>query len=263
MRLTERDIQILLKLNWCYWLNTTQIRRYFFQGTTLRTINKRLKLLVDEGYIFSHQPSKTEEYFFRLANKGRTILLERTDLDKSDVHVPRKLPTQLKHFATLNDLRWYCDQAILKMRGKLNFFYIDRELKSMFNSSILIPDILLKFSIEQSHLQHRYVFAIEYDAGTENPQYFGRDKVKKYYEAIDGGHPFISNNDLIIIVFADTRKRVVQLIRHSLKFLNKQLRFLFGSLEDLIEHDDLFAEIYIDPQQEFANKKDLMCSIFS
>ena len=50
MRLTERDIQILLKVNECMWLSTSQIKRYFFQDNTMRAVNKRLRSLLSDCF---------------------------------------------------------------------------------------------------------------------------------------------------------------------------------------------------------------------
>ena len=113
----------------------------------------------------------------------------------------------------------------------------------------------------QDGIDQRYIIALEYDAATENPQYFGRDKVKKYCQAFDNSHPIISHNNFQVITFADTRKRIVQLIRHSVKFINERMKFLFASIEDLKEYGDFLADIYIDPQRCNLNDEKIMCSI--
>ena len=114
---------------------------------------------------------------------------------------------------------------------------------------------IFSFSLNQTESNSRRIWAIEYDAGTENPQYFGRDKVKKYEDAYDKGHPIFTNNDFQIITFADNRKRIVQLIRHSIKFFNKRMNYLFASIEDLEEQGNIFTNIYIDPQKFNAEGK--------
>jgi hypothetical protein len=260
MRLTDRDIKILLKVNDCYWLSTMQLKRYFFPGTTLRAVNKRLKLLADQDYLFGQQPSRSEEYYFRLRNKGRNVLIEKANLNADDIRLPQKLPTQLKHFSTLNDLRWHCEQSILAIQGQLKFFFIDRELKSMFPGTRIIPDILSSFAIGRNNTKQRILIAIEYDAGTENPQYFGRDKLQSYAERTYHGHAPLGHEELIVLIFADTRKRIVQLIRHSMRYLDCQCSFFFGALEDLKERNSIFAEIYINPARKIGLNNKPMCS---
>ncbi|GEM_PF-2175858 len=246
MRLTDRDIDILRKINECSWLSTKQIKRCFFETTTKRAVNKRLRLLVDAGYLFCDRNSSTEEYFFRLGVKARQIL-EEHGLESDGIYIPRTLPVQLKHFSTINDLRWYAEQAIQKKNGILDFFFVDRELKGMLGNSLVIPDALLSFTLGQGSMMKRNVVALEYDAATENPQYFGRDKVRKYVLEFVNRNGVFATENLRVLVFADSRKRIVQLIKHSMKFLDKQVKFLFGSLEDLEQYGDLFATIFIDP----------------
>ena len=131
---------------------------------------------------------------------------------------------------------------------------------SLLDNSAVIPDILLGFSTTQPDKKHQYLIAVEYDAGTENPQYFGRDKVKKYADALHTGHPLFSNQNLRVIVFADSRKRILQLIRHSMKFLDSCMGFLFGALDDLRFKEDFFAEIYIDPFRNKTPEENVLCS---
>ena len=78
MRLTDRDINILLKVHQCGWLSTRQIKRYFFANATDRAVTKRLRLLSDNGYVYVKQRARTEQSYFRLGNKGRIVLAEQT-----------------------------------------------------------------------------------------------------------------------------------------------------------------------------------------
>lgn len=246
MRLTDRDIDILRKVNECSWLSTKQIKRNFFETTTKRAVNKRLRLLVDVGYLFCDRTSSTKDYFFRLGVKARQIL-EEHGLESDGIYIPRTLPVQLKHVSIINDLRWYAEQSIQKKNGNLDFFFVDRELKGMLGNSLVIPDALLSFTLGQGSMMKRSVVTLEYDAATENPQYFGRDKVRKYALAFASRNGIFATEGLRVVVIADSRKRIVQLIKHSMKFLDKQIKFLYGSLEDLEQHSDLFATIFIDP----------------
>lgn len=260
MRLTGRDIQMLLKVNECQWLSTSQIKRYFFALTTNRAVNKRMKVLVDEGYLCCGRTSSTEDYFFRISQKAKSLLVEH-GLDADSIHVPHRLPVQLKHFAAINDLRWHAEQSIRKHQGVLEFFFADRELKGVLGASPVIPDALLGFKLNREHLVQQHVVALEYDAAAENPQYFGRDKVSKYISAIERRDGVFATPDLRVVVFADSRKRIVQLIRHSIKFLNGRSMFLFGSLEDLEREGDLFAPIFIDPARVGGSERERLVSL--
>jgi hypothetical protein len=249
MQLTDRDIQILKKVNECLWLSTSQIKRCFFADTTTRAVSKRLRLLVDAKWLSCERASSTDEYFYKLGSQGRDVLTEKVGIDSEGIRIARQLPTQLKHFSTINDLRWYFELAIQKESGALEFFFVDRELKSLLADSAIIPDVLVSFTIGESGQMKKYIVAVEYDAGTENPQYFGRDKVKRYSETFRDGKLISGAPDLRVVVFADTRARIVQLIRYSMKFLRKDRIFLFASLEDLSKGFGLRDYIFVNPQQ--------------
>lgn len=261
MRLTERDIQILQKVNECLWLSTTQLKRYFFPSTTLYAVNKRLKILADQGYLACKRLSKTEEYHFRVGITGKSVLIEWTGMDSRDIVIPRQFPAQLKHFSTLNDLRWFCETAIQNIRGQLHFFLMDRDIKRLLPDSRVVPDALFRFAIPLQGNLKEYLVAVEYDAGTENPQYFGRDKIKKYVQAMVEDYSIFARPDLHVVTFADTRKRIVQLIRHSIKFMHSDMNFLFVSMDDLVEKGDLFANIFVNPHHLENSNGTILCSL--
>lgn len=127
---------------------------------------------------------------------------------------------------------------------------------------MVIPDALLGFSHSEKGFKRQFIIAIEYDAGTENPQYFGRDKVQKYGNELQVGNPIFSNKGFQVLVFADTRRRIFQLLKHSYKFLQKDLQFFFASMEDLAESGNLFAPIFISPEKSFVTDKLILCSAF-
>ncbi|MCA9731894.1 MAG: replication-relaxation family protein [Deferribacteres bacterium] len=245
MRLTKRDYEMLWRINQCMWLSTTQLKREFFPDTTDRAIQKRLKVLVGQGFLFAKQRSLTEEQFFRLGSKARQALIDNFGIGHKAVQIPRAFPTQLKHFSTLNDIRWYLERSVAQRKSELSFIYVDKELKRLMKEALIIPDILCSFMLTDQ----KFVLAIEYDAGTENPQYFGRDKVKKYVRELDAGMGIFGYPQICVLVFADTRQRILSLIQSSLKFLNQKSPFYFASLEDLQKQNDLLAEIYINPAE--------------
>jgi hypothetical protein len=261
MRLTERDLHILLKVHECYWLSTQQIKRYFFVGATNRAVNKRLRLLADNRFLDCQRISPVDEFYFKLGVTGKVVLESHPTLNHIDIKVPRRFPAQLHHFSMLNDLRWYVEKSVQKKSGQLEFFLVDRELKGFLKDSPVIPDALVSFTLGSNVFNNRYVVAIEYDSGTENPQFFGRDKVRKYYESIQRGLDLFNYQNFKVLVFADYRRRIVQLISHSMKFLDPRLKFLFGSFSDLNDCGNLFSDIFIDPQQCDMTKGYRPCSL--
>ncbi|MCI0550228.1 MAG: replication-relaxation family protein, partial [Anaerolineae bacterium] len=183
MRLTERDLHILKKVYECRWLSTRQIKRYFFPNTTDRAVNKRLRLLVDARYLFCDRSSRTDEYFFRIGTQGHMVLDEVLNAASTEISMPRRLPSQLEHFAKLNDVRFYCEAACQRTGGVFESFWVDQELKGVLgNDSPIIPDALWSFQMPGSDGIRRVLIAFEY-AHTETVRYFG-SKVKRYDGAV-------------------------------------------------------------------------------
>lgn len=139
---------------------------------------------------------------------------------------------------------------------------MDKELKGLLKGYTIVPDALLSFKMGDNDSQKRFIIAIEYDAGTENPQYFGRDKIKKYCEEMKAGKPIFSDEAFRVLVFADTRKRILSLIRYSMKFLDKMSPFYFASMEDLSEHGNIFSPMFIAPAKLTTQETDVLSSAF-
>jgi len=45
LRLTDRDVRMLVKCGICRWLTTDQLRRLYFPKATLNAVQKRLRKL--------------------------------------------------------------------------------------------------------------------------------------------------------------------------------------------------------------------------
>jgi len=65
-----------------------------------------------------------------------------------------------------------------------------------------------------------------------------------------------------VLVIADNRKRIAQLIRYSFKFLNSKLRVLFCALEDIHVSENLFNAVFIDPQLAKIANSNYLCTLF-
>lgn len=249
------------RIDQCRWLSTTQIKREFFTESSMQAVNKRLKILTDAGYLYAHQPSPTEECYFRLARLGKTALMNYSDTDNDQIQLVRNFPKQLKHFSSINDIRWFCEKSIAQIDEQMKFFFCDYELKGLLQSSTIIPDALLCFEQKNESKITEMLFAIEYDAGTENPRYFGRDKVKKYHEEYADGNALFQHSYFKILVFADTRQRVLSLFKSSLPFLDGSLSFYFAALDDLQQSQNIFDRIYISQRCLKHGNENILCAI--
>jgi len=262
MQIRERDIKILMKVNECRWLATSQLKRYFFSNATTRAVSKRLNLLVKAGFLNCNRQSYVDEYYYQLGTKCRQLLLDNTEISAENLVIPRSFPKQLNHLSKINDIRWYVENSLKEVNGELHFFLVDRDLKGLLRNSLVIPDILLSFKFDSSGKALSFKGAVEYDSGTENPQYFGRDKIKKYYEMISSERQIFNTPGLQVLVIADSRRRIAQLIKYSFKFLNSNLKVLFCAMEDIQVSKNLFNVAFIDPQLIKGATANYMCTLF-
>ena len=244
-RLTDRDLEIFQKLSLTKWLSTTQILNWFFPGKSKNAVNKRLRKLVKAHYLYCTRRSSTEDYYFRLTSKGINMLKELADFSLEEMSIPKRLPQNLEHFSAINDLRYYFEKGTEKIKGKIFFFIPEDDLKKLNLSLPVIPDALVRIKVFDRYLS----LALEYDGGTENPGFFAKNKVKGYLKAID---LFSELKDLRILVFAKDIRRVISLMRQTIKYLPSKARFLFSPLENL---DDIFSSIFLDPFDFFEKAK--------
>ena len=145
--ITKRDEQLFIKLNRAAWLTTSQIGRYFFPDKTANAINKRMRKLAKESYLYPDRKSSTEEYLYRLTSKSKQYLLMHTPLEPENITVPKRLPQNLKHFSRINDLRSYIEMSVKSQSGHMILFSTDREIKSIVPNSLIIPDAIARFKI--------------------------------------------------------------------------------------------------------------------
>jgi hypothetical protein len=113
VRLTERDLKLLLKLNAAGWLTTRQIRSWFFQDRSTNAVCKRLRRLAASRYLAMLRTSSTEQVLYRLATRGKLALIEHTACEEADISIPSQLPRKIRHFAAINDLR-LCFEGLAK-----------------------------------------------------------------------------------------------------------------------------------------------------
>jgi hypothetical protein len=264
--LTDRDLQIIQKLNAAGWLTTRQIRDYFFPGKSTNAVSKRLRKLIEGNYLAMARTSSTEQGLYRLAGQGKLALLEQMECSEKEVSIPTHLPRKIKHFTATNDLRFYFENNIEGAGAQLLYFFGgDRELgryyehpHSISDSVIvllrgykIIPDALAKISTNYEGNTRELSLAIEYDAGTEHAAFFGRTKIKQYAAL------FAQNQDIVgdfkVLTFADRTARIVGLMREAVKHLPPQHVFYFALLEKLAQRGWATSEIFLDPYDFFTS----------
>src|SRR3989441_12084343 len=101
VRLTDRDLRMLVKLAVCRWLATTQIQRLYFPKATLNAVQKRLRKLSDAGYLRSYREHPTAEAVHALGPKGKPLVEEKG----IEAAVSAEVPQQLEHLLGVNEMR--------------------------------------------------------------------------------------------------------------------------------------------------------------
>jgi len=131
MRLTDRDRDILQKLERYKWLTTSQIQRLFFPGVSLDPVRKRLRKLAAAKCLRSYQRHQMAEMLHGLG----------------------KPPKQIEHLIGINDIR------LAAAKDNPSFFYAYWELPAFGWDYPIVPDAVSRVDGK--------LYLVEYDTGTE------------------------------------------------------------------------------------------------
>jgi hypothetical protein len=263
IRISERDLRIFRKLNAAGWLTTKQICNYFFPDRSLNTVSKRLRKLVAARYIAIARVGSTEQALYRLAGQGKLALIEHSGLDEEDITIPNQLPRKIKHFTAINDLRFYFEQLSNSSSAEFLFFFSERELYSYYHSTRnssdmliqllktykIVPDALARIRITKERTVREVDLAIEYDSGTEHAAFFGRTKIKGYASLFAQNYERLE--DLKVVTFTQSIKRIISLMRQTVYFQPPHHLFYFATSEKLAQSGWEAKEIFLDPYQFF------------
>src|SRR5437016_6307999 len=116
MRLTERDKEILRKLQRCKWLTTSQIQRVFFPDAALDPVRKRMRKLAHAKYLQSFRQHHMAEMLHGLG----------------------KPPKQIEHLTGINDIRLAAEKE------NPDLFYAYWELPGFEWDYPIVPDAVCK-----------------------------------------------------------------------------------------------------------------------
>ncbi len=192
LRLTQRDLELLLKLNAAGWLSTGQIRDWFFPDRSTNTVCKRLRRLAASKYVSMVRMSSTEQALYRLASRGKRALIEHLSCEEADISTPTQLPRKIDHFIAINDLRLCFDRMRKDRSVDLSFFFSEREiashakrlgpgvdvLLSLFGRYRIVPDAIAVLRIIQDGMNRTLNLALEYDAGTEHLAFLDEPRLR-------------------------------------------------------------------------------------
>ncbi len=170
VRLTKRDVRLLVKLNASRWLATRQVQAFIFPATNITAVRRRLRKLTQEGYVRSIRPHHEAEAFHTVGPKGGALLEARG----KKVAREQTLPKQLGHLVGINDIRI----AVETGGASVSCFYAAWELGRFEYFRHLIPDAV--FCITDGRNRR---FAVEYDCSTESRAILAR-KVTAYLQQV-------------------------------------------------------------------------------
>lgn len=210
--------------------------------------------------------SSTEEAMYRLSSQGKLALAEHSTLQESDITIPTQLPRKVGHFTATNDLRFYFEELGHEENTTTLFFFSERELEQYQqrfgpNSDMIVsllarhrtkPDALARIRITrfEAGTDDEIDLALEYDAGTEQASFFGRTKVKHYSAVALDAYRYA--RDFKVLTFASSIKRIISLMRQTVRYRAPRHLFYFARIDDLRQTKWQRAAIFLDPDDFFV-----------
>jgi hypothetical protein len=167
--LTLRDKELFRLLVRARWLSSSQVAKGFFPDVSMNAVQKRLRRLVDGDFLRSVRLSRTEENYVALARLGR-------EATQSDVHLERRLPSQIEHFSYVNDVRLW----IAALDIPPTSFFAEWEYRPFATQDAVVPDAVVTVGAGEQ----RWRLAVEIDCSTENASVLA-NKVQRYVDTVD------------------------------------------------------------------------------
>lgn len=225
MRLGDRDIAILNAVGRMKLLRTSDITALYFGSK--QTAIKRLRRLLDSGYLDCFVSALHEDNIYGLSSKGKAILLELQGVNAKHYPTPKGIGhTNLKHLFALNAFRISLVMGLhAHPDHKLSYFRPEWQLKRSENplNLDLIPDALFEIEsttspgfqvignsndIPISKTTRSTTFALEVDMGTEHPKLVGKQKVAKYRAVLDARLPLFGVEITRVLFLAPRLRRL-------------------------------------------------------
>lgn len=212
LRCTERDKKLIVKCGLCRWLTTTQIGRLYFPGATANAVQKRLRKLVEAGYLRSYREGLLSEALHAPGPKAKAVFEE-----KSLEYVgASEIPRQVAHLVGVNDIRI----AVETSPAPVAYFFAHWQVGGLGWPHPVIPDAVFGLLAP-----HRRNFAVEYDRGTESVGILAA-KLRTYQEGLPG----FAFEAVVIITERDRR---MDSVRREVRKRNVSLSVLVGTLAEV------------------------------
>lgn len=209
LRCTERDKSLIVKSALCRWLTTRQIQRLYFPRATLNAVQKRLRKLMEAGYLRTHREDAFSEALHAAGPKGRAIFEEKGLEYIGASEVPRQIP----HLVGINDIRTSVETGTIPVA----YFFAHWQLSAVGWMHSVIPDAVFAVRVPG-----RRNFAVEYDRATE-----GLSVLVTKICAYEGGLPGFPFEAVVIVTETDRR---MDGLGREIRKRGVSLRVLIGTL---------------------------------
>ncbi len=194
VRLQERDLWLLESIGRMRFLTTTQLARLAFERSR-SAANKRLRKLLDEGFVRVWVRSLSEDSIYSLSRTGAKRL-SREDGDGSSWTVPRDLDGNLEHLLAINEVRLSFALALTDGEEGISWWRSDWELRTATRGKI-VPDAIFGFRWNSETPEG--VFTLEVENRTRSPFAFVR-KTLRYRALLAGGSGVWGTSDFTTLV---------------------------------------------------------------
>jgi hypothetical protein len=224
VRLSERDVRVVLKCAVSKWLTTGQLARLYFGQVTPDAVRKSLRRLVEAGYLLAHREHQMAEALHALGPRGKSLL----EAKGLAVEASRKPPRQIEHLVGINDVR----VAVEVKPRAVAYFFASWELQGLGWVHPVIPDAVFGLKLPE-----RRTFLVEYDRATETlPTLVAKLRA---YEGGLSGIPFRA-----LLLVTDTSTRLETLARHVRK--EGFLRRMLGCVLAELSAEGIDAALFVD-----------------
>lgn len=166
IRLNSRDKRIFWSCAVSQVLTTSQVQRWHCAGASANTVQKRIRKLVEGGYLSTVETRVCKENLVILGKEGAKHLKQAGWKEE----LKNEIPKDLEHHLGVVDIRIAVDQGLTNLAGmKIRYFYAYWELGRFQWSYALIPDAI--FSLRNDFTMQ---VAVEFDRNTETTDLFAK-----------------------------------------------------------------------------------------
>jgi hypothetical protein len=274
VKLTERDIAVILSVYKYRFLCATQIEKLHFPSK--RTAWRRIQALLELGFIKAFSVPNIPERLYYIDKKGAEIIAIELHVDLEDVewHKHTRAPKDyyfLKHFMAINDFRILltqaCEASAINLLGFIPEYIGDktpegyvkkyiRERVSDISFSTLThshtPDAV--FALEKEGKSA--LFFLEVDRGTETVSdaergflkcilfylnYWSGTEWKRYFE--DFKREFDTFR-LLVVTTSQERLAHMREVVTALSFDEEPKQYLWGTIQSWVRRETVFDAIW-------------------